>query len=94
MFKAIVLGSKETVAAFVELMAAAGISHLDEINRHHINRRTTMYQSNRYVDIFPYLTEGCLLHKNTIPESWRTDMAQADPHSFQPRFNQVFIEED
>ena len=85
---------KETVASFVELMAASGIRHLDEINRHHINRRTTMYQSNRYVDMFPYLTEGCLLHKNTIPESWRTDMAQADPHSFQPRFNQVFIEED
>lgn len=85
---------KETVTAFVELMAAAGIDHADKINRYHINQRNADTKSNRYDKIYPYLTEGCLLDTKTIPAEWQHDMAVATPDSFRPRFEQVFIDED
>lgn len=85
---------EETVHGFVELMAAAGIDDPDKINRYHINRRNTQHTSNRYDQLFPYLTEGCLLQNNTIPADWQADVAMATADSFEPRFEQIFIEED
>ena len=84
----------ETVHAFVELMAAAGIDDPDRINRYHVNRRNTQHSSNRYDQLFPYLTEGCLLRPGTIPDDWQADVAMATAESFEPRFEQIFIEED
>jgi len=85
---------KETIASFIELMAAAGIDNPDKINRAHVNRRIDPNQTRTYNDIFPYISEGCLLNKETIPDHFKTDMAIADIHSFSPRFETVYIEED
>lgn len=85
---------KQTVHAFVELMAAAGIDNPDKINRYHINRRNSQNKSNRYDQLFPYITEGCLLDSATVPADWAEDFARADANSFAPRFESVFIEED
>ena len=72
----------ETIKNFVELMAAAGISSVHEINRTHIYRRVTMNTIKRYDEIFPYLTEGCLLDKATIPEGWSHYMMESSADSF------------
>lgn len=85
---------KETVESFVELMAAAGIAHPDKINRHHIFKRTGMNESSSYTQLYPYTTEGELLNKNTIPPSFQAIMSAADPNSFTPRFEEVYIAED
>ena len=85
---------RETVKSFVELMAATGIDHPDQINRSHVNRRIDKNKVATYNQIFPYIREGCLLTKESIPESWKTDVALADIHSFKPRFEMVYIEED
>ncbi|MEE9438683.1 MAG: FMN-binding glutamate synthase family protein [Saprospiraceae bacterium] len=85
---------EETVKSFVELMGAAGISDPDEITRYHINRRIIMNRHENYEQVYPYITEGCLLKYETIPESWAADMGISTASSFKPKFTATFIEED
>jgi len=84
----------ETVHAFVELMAAAGISNPDEINRVHISRRISPSVVKRFDEIYPYIPEGCLLSPESTPADWKQIMAMGDASSFSPRFQVVHIEED
>jgi glutamate synthase domain-containing protein 2 len=85
---------KETVESFVELMAAAGIDDPDKINRAHVHRRIIMNKTQRYNEIYPYIPESCLLHEESIPKDWEADMMVANPNSFRPSFEQVYIDED
>ena len=77
---------KETVTSFVELISAAGISDLKEIDRSKVYRRIEMNMTQRYDEIYPYITKGCLLEDHTIPDDWQADMTKASPESFKPRF--------
>ena len=72
----------ETVKNFVELLAAAGLENADKINRTHVYRRITMNTIKRYDEIYPYLTPGCLLNEDTIPENWKRYMLEADASTF------------
>ena len=72
----------ETIHAFVELMAASGISNPDQINRSHVYRRIVMNRHERYDEIYPYIPTGCLLSEESIPDSWRFDMSLADEKHF------------
>ena len=85
---------KETIKSFVELMAAAGIKDPNEINRYHIHRRVAMSFSQCYLEIFPYMKEGALLHMKSTPEEWKMHVAMANPKNFAPRIQAVYIEED
>jgi len=85
---------KETVIAFVELMAASGIDHLDKINRMHIYQRIDQHISKSYYKLYPYIAEGSLLNPESYPRGWGEYMGMADANSFAPRFTGVFIEED
>ena len=85
---------KETITAFVELMAAAGIKDPRKINRYHIHRRIIMNRHETYEDVYPYITEGCLLSEESIPEGWERDMGMASAESFRPKFSSVFVDED
>jgi len=85
---------KETVKAFVELLAAAGLDDPDKINRTHVYQRVDQHLSKSYFKLYPYITEGCLLNHESIPRSWKEYMAMADPETFSPKFDVVFIEED
>lgn len=85
---------RETVESFVELMAASGMDDPKQINRAHVYRRIMMNKSQRYDKIYPYIPESSLLSPESIPKSWKADMATASPDSFKPKFEQVFIEED
>jgi len=85
---------EQTVHAFVELMGAAGISDPAEINRYHVNRRIIMNRYETYEDVYPYITEGCLLSKDTVPESWRRDYGMASSDSFKPRYVPAYVDQD
>lgn len=73
---------RETVHSFVELMAASGISNVDQVNRSHIYRRIVMNRHERYDQIYPYIPTGSLLNDATIPADWRFDMSLSDPDTF------------
>ena len=77
---------KETVTGFVELLAAAGLDQPEDINRTHIYRRVNMSEVKRYIEIYPYLPKGCLLHKDTVPASLINDWKEARMESFQSDF--------
>jgi glutamate synthase domain-containing protein 2 len=73
---------RETVKAFVELMAAAGISTPDQINRSHIYRRISSNEIRRYDELYPPLTRGCMLKEATVPQAFMKDWQDADPNRF------------
>jgi len=85
---------KETVKTFVELMAAAGLDDPDRINRTHVYQRVDQHLSKSYFKLYPYITEDILLDNHSVPRSWKSYMAMADPDNFRPKFEVVFIEED
>ena len=62
---------EETIHSFLELVAASGLESPQDIKRKHINKRIGMYNVAQYDEIFPYLTEGCLLTTRTIPETYK-----------------------
>lgn len=79
---------RRTIESFREMLAAAGLKTKDHINRHMIHRRLSMAESKTYAQIYPYIHEGSLLHKDTVPEHLKYDVAFADPTAFEPRIAQ------
>ncbi len=73
---------RETIEAFVELLAAAGLHQASQIGREHIYRRISRNRIMRYDEIFPYLDKGCLLHSEEVPPSWRRDWEEAFAEKF------------
>jgi len=62
----------------MELVAAAGLSDLDELQPRHINRRVHGTDIRHYAELYPGITGGCLLMESGIPEAWRKDWVQAE----------------
>jgi glutamate synthase domain-containing protein 2 len=52
---------QETVKSFIELMAASGVAHPNDLKRVHINRRVSMNQVLKYNEIYPDLVVGSYL---------------------------------
>ena len=81
---------KETIASFVELQAAAGFKDMEHINRSSVYRRFDGKSATRYDEIYPYVTKGSLLEKESVPESWLYHWSLASASSFTPLFEEVF----
>lgn len=73
---------KETVESFVELLAASGMTDPDLIGRHHICRRIVMNQTQRYDEIYPYISKGCLLNESNVPKEWQVNWQMGNPKVF------------
>ncbi len=72
----------ETVANLAELIAAAGLNSLEELQPKHINRRVQGTDVQTYEQLYPTLTPGCLLNDATIPDDWRHDWNAASAKSW------------
>ncbi len=70
----------ETVTNLAELIAAAGLNNLEELQPKHINRRVEGTDVRTYEELYPTLDSGCLLDASTRPASWQKDwqLAAAD----------------
>jgi glutamate synthase domain-containing protein 2 len=66
----------------VELIAAAGLDHLDDLRPKHINHRVEGTEVHNYAELYPCITEDCLLSDSTLPEKWRNDWTEASAASF------------
>jgi glutamate synthase domain-containing protein 2 len=74
---------RETVKNLVELVGAAGLNSVDELEPKHLNRRVEGINIKSYEELYPTIKENSLLSdKESIPENWRYDMAQANAASW------------
>ncbi len=73
---------KETVNSFIELMGASGVTHPDLINRSYIYSRVSPDKVERYDELYPYVTKGCLLNEATIPKDFKLHMELSDEDVF------------
>lgn len=74
---------KNTVESFVELMAAAGISNPDQINRSHVYRRVFMNLVKTYEEIYQPIPEGSLLNGADAPFDYEDYLKRASAESFE-----------
>jgi len=72
-----------TVETVAELLTAAGLQTIQELNRSHIFRRVSMNAISRYDEIYPYPETGCLLAE-APPPSLERDFHTASTQSFHP----------
>ena len=70
----------ETVTNLTELLAAAGLSDLAELEPRHINRRVQGTDVKTYAELYPPIATGSLLVDEQRPEEWRShwQLASAD----------------
>lgn len=73
---------KGTVLNLMELIGAAGMESLEELEPWHINRRIQGTDIKTYAQLYPQITANCLLDDSTIPEDWRDDWARANSQRF------------
>jgi glutamate synthase domain-containing protein 2 len=74
---------RNTVRAFVELIAAAGLEHPSGLRPWHIMRRTSMSESRHYGEMYDYLEDGELL-RAPLPKDYARAFEQAQAHTFEP----------
>lgn len=81
---------KDTIHSFVELQGASGHELPEHIDRSDIYRRIEQNYSQRYDQIYPYISKGCLLSQESYPEEWSYLMGRASTESFRSRFVEAF----
>lgn len=79
---------KETVEAFVELLAAAGLEQPQQVNRSHIYRNENQTIIRRYDESYPYIGRGSLLTA-PYPEQFAQHMEESIAESFAPNYDTV-----
>lgn len=72
---------RNTVAAFADLLGAAGLGLSAEICRAHVNRRVSTQVVLTYRELFPEVETGCFL-RDEIPERYKSIVKAARTESF------------
>ncbi|MDZ7643975.1 MAG: hypothetical protein U5K76_06995 [Woeseiaceae bacterium] len=70
---------KATIHAFLEMIAAMGLRHPDEIRPHHVYRRVDDLNVRSLAEIYQFLEPGALLSGDLSPCSLTTDWQEASP---------------
>jgi hypothetical protein len=73
---------RATIENLGELLSAAGLDSLDELEPKHINRRVQGTTIKTYAQLYPGIEPACLLSEDTIPEDWKEDWQSARPDRF------------
>jgi glutamate synthase domain-containing protein 2 len=72
----------KVVGNAVELMAAAGISHPDDVGRNVVHRRVNATVIETYEETYPELEAGVLLTENTVPPKYVKEWQRASIDKF------------
>ncbi len=66
------------IESLVELVAAVGLNKVDEIQSWHINHRISGTKTRNYAELYPGITDQCLLTDINIPKVWQKHWQQAN----------------
>ena len=69
---------RETIKNMMELLAVAGLKHLDEVEPRHINQRVNGTIIKNYAQLYPAISKMGLLSESDVPDDWKKDWALAD----------------
>jgi len=70
---------KSTIENLVELLGAAGLHSLQQLEPKHINRRVEGTNIKTYAQLYPVIETNSLLDNSTIPDEWKDDWQAANP---------------
>ena len=68
---------RSLVKNLMEMVGAAGLASLEELEPHHINRRVQGTETRNYAELYPCVADECLLSGVCLPETLRSDWEQA-----------------
>ena len=72
----------ETVKSAMDLMASAGITHPDQVDRDVVSMRVDRTTIQTFAETYPELEKGCLLDENTVPKKFKIFWKKASAESF------------
>ena len=73
---------QETVKSAMELMASAGISHPDNVDRSMVSMRVDRTKIETLLETYPEMEKGCLIDEKTVPEKWSYFWKKASAEKF------------
>jgi len=73
---------RATIENLAELLAAAGLDSLDQLEPKHINHRVQGTTIKSYAQLYPDIKAGCLLDESSIPDDWKEDWQSAQVDSW------------
>ncbi|MGD8859448.1 MAG: FMN-binding glutamate synthase family protein [Myxococcales bacterium] len=73
---------RDTVEAFLELVASNGLRAPAGIRPRNVLRRVDAVTIKPFSEVYEYLPEGCLLDAATVPPHWRDRWERADADAF------------
>jgi hypothetical protein len=76
-----------TVSALADMLAAAGLSHPDELRPHHVSHRVSSTEVRQFDQVHHYLTPNELIAGTCKHDYFRHNWAKARADSFDPAPN-------
>ena len=73
---------RNTLHAFAEILAAAGLEHPEDLRPWHVQRRLNATDVRTLADVYHFVEPGAFL-ENDIPEQFRSAWHAARPDSFE-----------
>jgi len=73
-----------TVSALADMLAAAGLSHPDDLQPHHVSHRVSTTEVRQFDQVHHYLRSDELLAGQCAHNFYRDNWAKAQASSFEP----------
>lgn len=71
-----------TIENLVELIAVAGLDSLEQLKPENIKRRVSGTDVQNYKELYPSITQDCLLNEASVPDSWKERWLQASAEAW------------
>ena len=73
---------KAMIENLLELLAAAGLEKLEDLEPAHILQRVGGTVVRHYDEMYPPIPDGCLLEETVMPEKWKATWQRADANAW------------
>jgi glutamate synthase domain-containing protein 2 len=71
-----------TIENLVDLVSSTGLNTIEELQPHHIFHRIEGTEVKNYAQLYPGISDRCLLSESTCPPDWKADWSRASASTF------------